>query len=197
MLIVFEGIEGSGKSTQVEKLKERLEAKGKQVVVCRDPGGTEISEQIREVLLKKSNKRMLDKTELLLFAAARIQVVAEIIKPALDQGKVVVCDRFKASTLVYQGVARGGDLEFIEKLNQFTTEGVEVDINVLLDLPVEAGLRRLNGQDRIEAEGVEFHEKVRAGYQKLARENSRRWLVVDASKSVDEVAEEVYDILRL
>jgi dTMP kinase len=185
-LIALEGGEAVGKSTQAARLAERLDA-----VLTREPGGTELGEEIRDLLLDPS--RLLDaRTEALLMAAARAQHVAEVIEPALASGRDVVTDRFVGSSLAYQGFGRGLPLEEVATLSSFATGGVQADLVVLLDVPdVEAAARRDAEPDRLEAEGDEFHRRVLDGFLRLAAEDPR-WVVVDGSGDVDAVAARVW-----
>lgn len=177
LFVTFEGIDGSGKSTQVTALKNSLEDKGMKVLLVREPGGTMIGEKIRSILLDKANTGMTSETELLLYEAARSQNVSEVIRPALAQGKIVICDRFYDSTVAYQGYARGLELTSVDFLNRYATGGLEPDLTFLLDLPAQTAWRRMNvregAQDRLELEGLEFMEKVRAGYLELADSHAR------------------------
>jgi len=199
MLISFEGGEGAGKSTQIELLRLKLSRMGKEVVVCREPGGTEISEQIREVVLSHKNTGMAVMTEVLLFQAARAQIYQEIVLPALALEKVVVMDRTRDSSVVYQGVVRKVGVEVIERLNDISTQSAKPDLTILLDVPSEVGLKRRgeSGEvNRIDKEEVEFHQAVRQGYLDLAKKEPKRWVVVDAGKPVDEVAEKVWEAVK-
>jgi len=177
LFVTFEGIDGCGKTTQVTALRDSLEAKGATVIVIREPGATFIGEKIRSILLDNANSGMSSETEVLLYEAARAQIVSEVIRPALLAGKVVICDRFYDSSVAYQGYARGLPLESIDSLNQFATGGLEPDLTFLLDLPAEAALERMNvregSHDRLEIEGLGFMEKVRAGYLELAGKHAR------------------------
>jgi len=177
LFVTFEGIDGCGKTTQVTALRDSLEAKGAKVIVIREPGATFIGEKIRSILLDNANSGMSSETEVLLYEAARAQIVSEVIRPALLAGKVVICDRFYDSSVAYQGYARGLPLESIDSLNQFATGGLEPDLTFLLDLPAEAALERMNvregSHDRLEIEGLGFMEKVRAGYLELAGKHAR------------------------
>ena len=177
LFVTFEGIDGCGKTTQVTALRDSLEAKGARVIVIREPGATFIGEKIRSILLDNANSGMSSETEVLLYEAARAQIVSEVIRPALLAGKVVICDRFYDSSVAYQGYARGLPLESIDSLNQFATGGLEPDLTFLLDLPAEAALERMNvrvgSHDRLEIEGLGFMEKVRAGYLELAGKHAR------------------------
>ena len=206
MFITFEGIEGSGKSTQIKLLAERLKSKGHQVVVTREPGGTPIADQIRKILLDAANKNLAPLCELLLYYAARAQHVEEVIAPALKQNKIVLCDRFVDASVAYQGYARGLDLTFIEKLGQVALKGIKIDLTFLFDLPVAVGLTRARGrastlakelrEERFENEETAFHEKVRQGYLTLARKEPKRFVVVDGALGVEELAEKVWKVTR-
>lgn len=196
--ITFEGIEGSGKTTQIRLLAERLQSRGFPVLQTREPGGCRIADAIRGVLLDPDHKAMSSRAELLLYAAARAQHVEEIIRPALASGRVVLCDRFCDATIAYQGEGRGLDRGLIDTLNDVAAEGLTPDMTVLLDMPVEEGLHRAVErndrqeirEDRFEQESLRFHERVRQGYLKLvAAEN--RFFVVDARGSTAEVAERI------
>lgn len=198
VLITFEGGEGCGKSTQIRLLAKQVEAAGLTVRVMREPGGTEVGEAIRAILLDPANAGLNPRAELLLYEAARAQIVAELIEPALEAGEVVLLDRFYDSTTAYQGHARALPLDEVARLNSFATAGLEPDRTVLLDIPAAEGLRRATAEatDRLEAEDLAFHERVRSGFLALAAENPGRVVVVDASGSVDEVADRVAASLR-
>jgi len=177
LFVTFEGIDGCGKTTQVTALRKSLEEKGTKVIVIREPGATLIGEKIRSILLDNANCGMSSETEVLLYEAARAQIVNEVIRPALREGKVVICDRFYDSSVAYQGYARGLSLESIDSLNRFATGGLEPDLTFLLDLPAEAAWARMNiregSHDRLEIEGLGFMDKVRAGYLELAGKHAR------------------------
>ncbi len=193
--ITFEGIEGCGKSTQAQRLAERL---GSNAVVTREPGGTAIGRAIREVLLDPANRGLAPTTELLLYFSDRAQHMAEVVRPALAQGRIVVCDRHVESSLAYQGYGRGLPLGAIRVLAELATGGLRPDAIVLFDVPVELGLaraRRRAAQDRLEAERVEFHERVRAGYEELLAQEPERWLRVDGRGSADAVFESLWRAL--
>lgn len=177
--ITFEGSEGCGKSTQSKLLYAYLKKKGLPVVFLREPGGVKISEKIRGILLDKKNIRMSAACETLLYMAARSQIVEELIKPALAKGKIVICDRFLDSTVVYQGYGLGIDIKAIKFIGKIATLGVSPDLTILLDLPVEKGLiHRKNSEDRIEMRPLKYHQRVRNGYLKLAAQDGRRIKIV-------------------
>lgn len=187
MLITFEGIEGSGKTTQIELLCNHLKDMGRQVVQTREPGGTVFGEALRDVLLKKGME-VFPLSELLVFMAMRAQHVEEVILPAMHDGKVVVCDRFVDATYAYQGYGRGIELGIIETLNRLVTKGIRPNLTVLMDLPVQTGLMRkaaASPMDRIEEEGSDFHEKIKKAYKKLAKDDPVRFFVVDGSLKTD------------
>ena len=190
LFITFEGIEGSGKSTQVQLLAEALD---KDVIVTREPGGTPISERIREIFL--NSDRMTIQTELLLIAAARSQHVEEVIRPALEANKTVICDRFTDSTLAYQWYRGDADIDLIMKLNEITTEGITPDITFLLDIPPEIGLIRQQEdvitRDRIDRESLESHRKVREGYRAIAKSNHSRITFIDAAQPVKTIHSQI------
>ena len=174
IFISFEGGEGTGKTTQAKLLYDYFLKRGEKVVLTREPGGTKIGERIRKILLDEENKELVDRAEVLLYAAARAQHLKEVVKPALEEGKVVLCDRFFDSTLVYQGEARGIDKKIIAQINQFATEGLTPDLTILLDLPAEVGLKRIKQKSRLDKESRAFHQKVRRGFLRLAGENPQR-----------------------
>ncbi len=183
--ITFEGIEGSGKTTQIQLLVEWLQQETDRVLVTREPGGTSIGEQIRAVLLNPINTEMTPEAEILLFSAARAQIVREVIRPRLEEGWIVICDRFADSTLAYQGYGHGLPLDDLLRITEFATGGLWPDLTIYLDLDVETGLRRKAATpaewNRMEAKAIAFHKRVRAGYLQLARQNPDRWLILDAS----------------
>lgn len=190
IFITMEGPDGSGKSTQINQLKSYLSNKGYDIILAREPGGTRISEKIREVILDKNNTEMGDMTELLLYAAARAQLVTEVIKPALDKGQAVICDRFVDSSAVYQGIARGLGIDTVYAVNDYALNGIIPDITFLLDLSAEEGIKRKTKQaelDRLELESLEFHKRVVAGYRQLADLNGNRIVKIDATLTVDEI----------
>lgn len=188
--ISFEGIEGTGKSTQAKLLQQGLLGLGYEVILTEEPGGTLISLRIREILLSVDHTNMKPLTELLLYNAARAQHIEEVILPALNRGAVVITDRFTDSTFAYQGYGRGIDLNLLESIDKIATNGLRPHITVLLDLDVETGLkrnRRINKTDRLELEDVEFHERVRKGYHELAAKEPERIKVLDASVGIEEL----------
>jgi dTMP kinase len=189
IFITLEGIEGSGKSTQAARLRDHLQARGLDVVVTREPGGSPIAEKIRKILLDPSNKKMVPLAELFLYEASRTQHVAEIIAPALEAGKCVICDRFFDASTAYQGSARGIDTGAVERLNLLATGGIKPDLTIVLDLPADAGLKRLGRSlDRLESESLEFHRRVREGYLRIAAGDPERVKVVDASGPIDDIS---------
>lgn len=188
-LIAFEGVEGSGKSTQLELLRRALG--GREVVVTREPGGTPAGERVRALLLDPGVE-LSPRAEALLFAAARAELVEAVIRPALERGAVVLCDRYLDSSLAYQGAARGLGQGPVEEVNRFATGGLLPDLVVLLDLDPASGLRRRAGQlDRIEAQDLDFHRRVRQAFRDLAAADPERFAVVDAAAPVPEVAAHV------
>jgi len=181
--ITFEGSEGCGKSTQSKLLKEFLEQKGFSVLFVREPGGTKISEKIREILLDAKNDSMTFECEMLLYMAARAQIAQEVIKPALEEGKIVLCDRFLDSTKAYQGYGLGIDLDLIKKLGKYVCQNIVPDLTILLDVPLKEGLaHRESAKDRIEQRPLSYHERVRNGYFSLARSQPKRIKIVKVEK---------------
>ncbi len=196
IFITFEGIEGCGKSTQVELLRQHLTALGHKVVLTREPGGCLIGEKIRDILLDPENSGMTALTELLLYEASRAQHVADVIEPALAEGRTVISDRFYDASTAYQGHARGLGADMVERLNLIATGGLKPDLTVVLDLDASEGLRRL-GQDldRIESEAVDFHEKVRNGYIEMAHSDPERVRIVDSSGGIEATAAQIKRIV--
>jgi len=192
--ITFEGPDGSGKTTQAHLLAEWLR-ESHDVVLTREPGGTEIGDQIRAVLHDPQNVAMDARAEILLYSASRAQHVAQLIRPALAAGKIVISDRYADSTLAYQGYGRELDLEALRTITLFATSGLTPDLTLYLDVIPEAGLQRrqMGGGEwnRLDAETLEFHRRVRAGYRELARQESERWAVIDGERSVEEVQAEL------
>lgn len=195
-LISFEGGEACGKSTQIKKFQEYLKDKQIDFVCTREPGGTELGEQIRNLLLH-SKGNMSAETEFLLFSASRAKLIEDVVKPALESGKLVVMDRYFDSSYTYQGYAGNLDLQDLKNITDFAIKGVVPDITFLLDISFEDGMKRKNSDenlknlDRIEAKGKVYHDKVRQGYLNLARANPERICVIDASKSIEEVFENI------
>lgn len=189
--ITFEGTDGAGKTTQIQYLSAELRQAGYDICLTREPGGTHISEQIRDMLLNPDHSEMAATTELLLYTASRAQHVSEVIKPALEAGKIVISSRFADAMVVYQGYGRGLDLERINRLNRIATDGVTPDVTVVLDLPVEIGLQRVRkrrgGLDRLEREKIEFHQRLRDGYRALAEQEPQRIKIIDAQASPKQV----------
>ena len=195
IFITMEGPDGSGKTTQIEKLKSYLEEKGYDVLITREPGGTRISEAVRGIILNKDFTEMDPVTEMLLYASARAQLVAQCIAPAIDSGKAVISDRFVDSSVVYQGIARELGIDTVYEVNRSAIRGYEPDITFLLDLPAEVGIARKKNQaelDRMENETLEFHKMVAEGYRSLARINENRIKTIDATLPIDEI----YDIIK-
>lgn len=215
LFITFEGPEGGGKSTQARRLHARIQSAGYPVVLTREPGGTPISENIRRIVLDLQNGEMDPTTEALLFSAARAQHVAQLIRPTLEQSGIVICDRFADATYAYQGYGLGRDLDELRALTQIATGGLEPDITILIDLPVEVGLDRKRTParntasplsprssapsiewNRLDAREVAFHERVRAGYLALAAADPQRWLVLDGRDSFDSLAAAIWGHLQ-
>ena len=193
LFIVFEGVEGSGKSTQSRELLRRLQEAAIKAILVREPGGTPTAEYVREWLI--GGHDISPRTELLLFSAARASLVESVIRPALSRGETAVCDRYIYSTLAYQGFGRGMDMTTIDNLNRIATGGLDPDLVILLDLPPDKGFQRKQGgdpNDRFEREGAAFHQRVHEGYRTLAAKDSELWLVLDGSRPVDELADAVW-----
>lgn len=195
IFITLEGTEGSGKSTQAARLAQALRAEGHAVLLTREPGGTPAAEQLRAVLLKNNSESLAAETEAFVILAARRQHVDHMIAPALQQGAVVICDRFIDSTLAYQGYARGLNLKTLRTMNIWATGGLAPDLTLLFDLPVATGLRRRQrdaaGQNRLDRETKRFHENVRSGFLQLARKEPRRIKPVNAARTPDRIADDV------
>ncbi len=202
VFISFEGSEGSGKSTQMDRLASRLDGEGHPVIVTREPGGTEIGEEIRHLLKHSAaGKEMCPETELLLFAASRAQLVRQVIEPALKEGKVILCDRFLDSTTVYQGVARKLSKDPVTVINNFAVGDLIPDLTIVLDVPAEVGLNRIRHRvsdlpDRMEKENIQFYELVRDGYQMLAKSLPERFVVLDGTASVETVEQQIQDAIK-
>jgi dTMP kinase len=204
MFITFEGIEGSGKSTQIALLNDHLTKNGRTVTLTREPGGTLIGDQIRRILLDPSNRSLDPTAELLLYAASRVQHLREVILPALEAGRVVLCDRFSDATLAYQGYGRGLSTRTIEDLDRIVTAGLKPDLTILLDIEARAGLGRacgrnatqgLLGEARFENEDIAFHTRVRDGYLLLANASPDRIRLVNGDRKPEEVHRDVRDIV--
>jgi len=199
MFLTFEGIDFCGKSTQARLLVERLE-KNHTVRLIREPGGTRISEQLREILLDKRHLELTEVAELFLFEASRAQLVAEVIRPALERGEFVICDRYSDSTTAYQGFGRGVDIEAIARVNALATGGTEPDLTVVIDIPVEEIERRKQSAglvfDRMEISGRQFYDRVRAGYEHLSR-TLERMVLIDGARPVQEIHQEIWRTLVL
>ena len=201
LFITFEGPEGSGKSSVIKEITSRLQNDGYQVVLTREPGGTPISEQIRNVILDSKNTMMDARTEALLYAASRRQHLVEKIWPSLKEGKIVICDRYLDSSLAYQGYARGLGAEEILKVNSYATEGTFPDLTLLLDLDPQVGLDRIasnSGREvnRLDKEKLSFHLLVREGYLKLSERYKDRYQVIDASSPLEKVIEDTYAAIK-
>ena len=190
-LIAFEGIEGAGKSTQIRLTAAALRARGVVVVETREPGGTALGAEVRRLLMHSPESQPTPLAELLLYLADRAQHVSQVIGPALAQGKVVLTDRFSASTIAYQGCARRLDFETVTRLDAIARQGVAPGLTVLLDCPVEVGLARARGDDRFHREEQQFHDRVRAGFLSLAREHWDGYCVIDATAPHEQVQEQV------
>ena len=192
LFVTFEGPDGSGKTTQIELLAERLRQLGHNVLITREPGGTSIGNQTRAVVHDVQNVEMTGETEFLLYSASRAQLVRQVIEPHLERGGTVLCDRFADSSMAYQGYGRELDLEMIRCITQFATGGLLPDLTIYLDLPVEVGLGRKQSAhaaqagewNRLDQQTIEFHRRVRRGYLKMAKAEPNRWLVVDATQSI-------------
>ncbi len=200
MFITLEGPEGSGKTTAVEAAVKELEARGYQIIRTREPGGTPIAEQIRNVILDKENTKMDPRTEALLYAASRRQHLVEKVWPALKEGKIVICDRYLDSSLAYQGGARGLGIDNILNVNMFATENTFPDLTLLFDITPEEGLKRIAANasrevNRLDLEKLEFHHKVRNTFLELAKKYPERYVIIDASKSREEVAKATLDAI--
>ena len=195
LFITFEGGEGSGKSSQAEELRRWLSTQGIPAILTHEPGGTELGEKISDLVKWAQNTDISPMTELLLFNASRAQHVKEVIRPALYEGKAVICDRFDDSTTAYQSYGRGLDLEMVKSINDTATGGLRPNLTVLLDISVKDGLARKRGEKlvRFEKEDLDFHRKVREGYLKLADEEPDRWLVIDAMQSRESISELIFE----
>ena len=201
LFITLEGPEGSGKTSAIKIVKEALEKEGHQIVMTREPGGTPISEQIRNVILDKANTAMDYRTEALLYAASRRQHLVEKVWPNVKEGKLVICDRYLDSSLAYQGYARELGVEDILNVNMYATEGTFPDLTLLFDLPPEVGLARINANadrevNRLDLEKMSFHEKVRNGYLTLAKRFPERYIIIDATQPLEKVAHDALKAIK-
>jgi dTMP kinase len=219
LFITFEGGEGSGKTTHAHLLHQHLRDEGYAVVLTREPGGTRISDEVRRILLDPDNTDILPRTEILLFSAARAQLTEEFIRPHLDKGRIVICDRYADSTMAYQGYGLGLDLELLSAITDFATGGLKPDLTLYLDIPVEIGLKRrlsaiespgfsipetqlalFNKWDRLDRKEVQYHRRVQRGYEELMRAEPQRWHRIDASRPLDQVqadvVKEVHSVLE-
>jgi len=204
--VTFEGGDGTGKTTQIRALANYLTSKGKACLVTREPGGTELGAMLRRVLLEAGGAPIAPSSELFLYLADRAQHVSEVIRPAVTAGRIVLCDRFTDSTLAYQGYGRGLDLALLRQFNSVADDGTRPDLTLLLDCPVDVGLGRTAhrqkqsqrdapNEDRFEREKLEFHEKVRAGFLDLARQEPERFRIVDAARTSEEVSLAIREIV--
>lgn len=194
LFITVEGTDGAGKTTQIGRMKEYLTAKGYDVILTREPGGTGISEKIREIILDPTNTCMSSVAEMLLYASARAQLVSEVIRPAVESGKNVICDRFVDSSYVYQGFGRGIDLDAIVHVNQIAIDGLTPDITFFLNLDPETALERRKastGADRIEQEEMDFHRRVYEGYRRLAERYPDRIKTIECDRSIEDIAADI------
>jgi len=201
MLITFEGIDGCGKSTQIELFRKQLEKEGYEITLLREPGGTSIGESIRNILLDKSNAVMSTETELLLFEAARAQIVRELIRPMIDSGKIVLCDRFIDSSVAYQGYGRMLGRDVVDRLNEFAIGETIPDITFFFDIDPSVALQRMESRarekDRLDDEGIKFMHRVREGYMEIARtDKTARIKVLNAEKDISEISREIYKIFK-
>jgi dTMP kinase len=204
LFITFEGVEGSGKTTQIERLKRYLTQKGIPCKVTREPGGSAIGEKIREILLNPKHREMIPLSELLLYEASRAQHVHEVIKPLLKKGVLVISDRFADASIAYQGYGRKVDLKLVEKLNLLSSQGIKPDLTILLDCPSDMGLKRAikrnirlknEKKDRFESETVQFHKRVRRGYLSLAKKEPNRIKIIDTRSGEEKVFEKIRNII--
>ncbi|HCS39909.1 MAG TPA: dTMP kinase [Anaerolineaceae bacterium] len=199
MFITLEGPEGSGKSMQICELADFVRQRGFEVFTTREPGGTFIGDQIREVIMRMDNTMMHPNTEILLFCAARAQIVTEVIRPNLEKGMVVISDRYGDSTLAYQGYGHGLDRKILKEILKFATSGLQPDLTLLLDVDVDEGLnRKIKGGsewNRLDAQKVEFHRRVRNGYLEMAKEEPERWRVINASFDPQKVQNDIREVI--
>lgn len=196
LFIVFEGGDGSGKSTQVARLVDALRAEGRTVVATREPGGTGIAEQIRRVILDPANAELCDRAEALLYAASRAEHVHHVVRPALERGEIVVSDRYMDSSIVYQGLGRGLGADAVRDLNLWATEGLRPDLTIVLDVPVDFGLERVGTPDRLELAPREMHERIRGYYREMAQSDPSHYTLLDAHRPIDGIAHDVLERVR-
>ena len=199
MFITIEGPDGGGKTTQMNMLVPALEERGLDIVRTREPGGTDIGDQIRSVIMDMKNKSMDPRAEILLFCASRAQLVSELIRPSLASGKIVLCDRYADSTMAYQGYGHGLDRTALKNLLEFATGGLKPDLTILLDISAEAGLRRrITNHDewnRMDDYALQFHERVRKGYLEMAAAEPERFAVIHADRSKEEIHDEIVSVI--
>ena len=204
LFITFEGVEGSGKTTQIQRLKKYLIRKGISCKVTREPGGCPIGEKIRKILLNPDHREMVPLSELLLYEAARAQHIHEVIKPLLKKRAVILCDRFSDASIAYQGYGRKVDLKWVERLNRLSSQGIKPDVTFLLDCPSDLGLKRAlqrnrvlkqEREERFEREEIQFHRRVRKGYLAIARKEPRRVKVIDTREGEEKVFEKIRIII--
>jgi dTMP kinase len=196
LLVTFEGIEGSGKSTQIGLTRTYLEEQGYPCLVTKEPGGSPLGEEIRSFLLDRGDLRIDPVTELFLIEADRAEHVVEVIRPAMDEGRIILCDRYTDATVAYQGYARGLDITVITQLNHWATGGLTPQRTIVLDCSVEVGMARAKGVDRFEREDKRFHERVREGYQRIAQQEPQRVTVVSGQGEQSAIQKEIRKIIR-
>ncbi len=198
--MTFEGPDGGGKTTQLRQLVVRLREEGYPLIATREPGGTRIGEEIRDLIHDCAHTEMTSRAEILLYSASRAQLTNELILPALDAGKLVLCDRYFDSTYAYQGYGRGLSMEELQTITQFATQGLKPDLTVCLDLPPELGIQRRHQSgealNRLDREALDFHRRVREGYLALADKEPERWIIVDASHDLEEVQQTIWATLE-
>ena len=191
LFIVFEGGDGSGKSTQVGRLVEALRASGRTVVPTREPGGTRIAEKIRQIILDPQNLELCDRAEALLYAASRAEHVHHVVRPALERGEIVVSDRYMDSSIIYQGLGRGLGADAVRDLNLWATEGLRPDLTIVLDVPAHFGLDRVGTPDRLELAPREMHERIRDYYLQMAASDPSHYFLISAEQTIDAIADSV------
>lgn len=199
MFLSFDGVDGCGKTSISKRVAFRLEQSGFQVVKCRDPGSTALGDSVRDLLLNRKELNILPLSELFLFMSARTQMVQELIRPAIERNNVVICDRFVLSSIAYQGYGGGIPVPLIEQLGRIATLDTVPDITFVLDVPYEIALKRMGNrtiQDRMEAKGEDYQKKVRAGFLKCAQSDPKKFVLIDASQSPEEIEQEVWNILE-